>query len=86
MVNSFTTMCYLPIDYFWRAMNFSSVFCLLINILIGAKLGFTLRVEYTDFGLQGHNSANRENPCFLCSRLRRKRLFDEREFAPPHMR
>ena len=41
-----------------------------------AKLGFTLRVEYTDFGLQGHSSVNRENPCFLCSRLRRKRLFE----------
>ncbi len=41
-----------------------------------AKLGFSLRVEYTDFGLQGHSSANRENPCFLCSRLRRKRLFE----------
>ena len=41
-----------------------------------AKLGFTLRVEYTDFGLQGHSAANRENPCFLCSRLRRKRLFE----------
>ena len=40
------------------------------------KLGFSLRVEYTDFGLQGHSSTNRENPCFLCSRLRRKRLFE----------
>ncbi len=25
---------------------------------------------------RGHSSANRENPCFLCSRLRRKRLFE----------
>jgi tRNA 2-thiocytidine biosynthesis protein TtcA len=41
-----------------------------------AKLGFTLRVEYTDFGIQGHSTGNRENPCFLCSRLRRKRLFE----------
>ena len=40
------------------------------------KAGFPLRVEYTDFGLVGHSSANRENPCFLCSRLRRKRLFE----------
>jgi len=24
----------------------------------------------------GHSSDNRENPCFLCSRLRRKRLFE----------
>ena len=40
------------------------------------KIGFALRVEYTDFGLQGHGTDNRENPCFLCSRLRRKRLFE----------
>ena len=33
------------------------------------------RVEYTDFGIRAHSSENRENPCFLCSRLRRKRLF-----------
>jgi tRNA 2-thiocytidine biosynthesis protein TtcA len=39
-------------------------------------LGSMLRVEYTDYGLQGHSSTNRENPCFLCARLRRKRLFE----------
>ena len=38
--------------------------------------GFFLRVEYTDYGVLGHSSVNRENPCFLCSRLRRKRLFE----------
>ena len=40
------------------------------------KVGFPLRVEYTDYGVLGHSSDNRENPCFLCSRLRRKRLFE----------
>jgi len=35
-----------------------------------------LRVEHTDFGLLAHSPQNRENPCFLCSRLRRKRLFE----------
>jgi len=40
------------------------------------KMGFPLRVEYTDYGLVAHSSDNRENPCFLCSRLRRKRLFE----------
>ncbi len=39
-------------------------------------LGFSLRVEFTDYGLLGHSPENRENPCFLCSRLRRKRLFE----------
>lgn len=38
--------------------------------------GFSLRVEHTDYGILGHSTVNRENPCFLCSRLRRKRLFE----------
>lgn len=38
-------------------------------------LGYKLRVEYTNYGIVGHSKENRENPCFLCSRLRRKRLF-----------
>ena len=37
--------------------------------------GYKLRVEYTNYGIVGHSTENRENPCFLCSRLRRKRLF-----------
>jgi tRNA 2-thiocytidine biosynthesis protein TtcA len=40
------------------------------------KVGFPLKVEYTDYGVLGHRADNRENPCFLCSRLRRKRLFE----------
>lgn len=40
------------------------------------SIGLSLRVEYTDFGIVGHGPENRENPCFLCSRLRRKRLFE----------
>lgn len=35
-----------------------------------------LKVEHTDYGVQAHSVKNRENPCFLCSRLRRKRLFE----------
>lgn len=38
--------------------------------------GFPLRIEHTDYGILSHSSINRENPCFLCSRLRRKRLFN----------
>jgi len=40
------------------------------------RLGYQFRIEYTDHGILGHSSRNRENPCFLCSRLRRKRLFE----------
>jgi len=38
--------------------------------------GFYLKVERSNFGILAHSSKNRENPCFLCSRLRRKRLFE----------
>lgn len=40
------------------------------------QMGYDLHVEYTDYGIVGHSAANRENPCFLCSRLRRKRIFE----------
>ena len=40
------------------------------------QIGLKLRVERTDYGIRAHSSQNRENPCFLCSRLRRKRLFE----------
>lgn len=40
------------------------------------KTGFKLRIEHTNYGILAHSSQNRENPCFLCSRLRRKRLFE----------
>ncbi len=40
-----------------------------------AANSFHLTIEYTDHGIQGHSSQNRENPCFLCARLRRKSLF-----------
>ena len=41
-----------------------------------ADIGLPLRVELTNYGILGHSTVNRENPCFLCSRLRRKRLFE----------
>ena len=40
------------------------------------KQGYRFRAEQTNFGVIGHSAQNRENPCFLCSRLRRKRLFE----------
>ncbi len=38
--------------------------------------GHNLIVDHTDNGLIAHSPENRENPCFLCSRLRRKRMFE----------
>jgi tRNA 2-thiocytidine biosynthesis protein TtcA len=37
--------------------------------------GFAYRIIRTDIGPQAHGPDNRENPCFLCSRMRRKLLF-----------
>lgn len=34
------------------------------------------RIEHTDYGPVAHSAVNRKNPCFLCARLRRKRLFE----------
>lgn len=33
-------------------------------------------LEKTDIGVLAHTDFNRKNPCFLCSRLRRKRIFE----------
>ena len=38
--------------------------------------GYALRVEETTYGVYAHSAENRENPCFLCARLRRKRIFE----------
>lgn len=35
-----------------------------------------LKIEYKNYGVLAHSDKNRENPCFLCSRLRRKRFFE----------
>ena len=38
--------------------------------------GFDYRVIESDIGPRAHSPENRENPCFLCSRMRRKLLFE----------
>ncbi|MFP4305707.1 MAG: ATP-binding protein [Desulfococcaceae bacterium] len=38
--------------------------------------GWRLEVISTEDGPYSHGEENRENPCFLCARLRRKRLFE----------
>jgi tRNA 2-thiocytidine biosynthesis protein TtcA len=38
--------------------------------------GIPYYIEGTRIGLMAHSEMNRENPCFLCARLRRRRLFE----------
>ncbi|MBN1255102.1 MAG: tRNA 2-thiocytidine(32) synthetase TtcA [Deltaproteobacteria bacterium] len=38
--------------------------------------GYDLVLKKTQIGPLAHSDANRENPCFLCARLRRKILFE----------
>jgi tRNA 2-thiocytidine biosynthesis protein TtcA len=38
--------------------------------------GYDAVVEKSDMGPLSHSDFNRKNPCFLCSRLRRKRIFE----------
>ncbi len=40
------------------------------------SFGYDYVMEKTNNGPLSHSSYNRKNPCFLCSRLRRKRLFE----------
>ena len=42
---------------------------------VEARFG-ELHVEKTNFGILAHSEENRANPCFLCARLRRQRLFE----------
>ncbi|MDJ0780617.1 MAG: ATP-binding protein [Desulfosarcinaceae bacterium] len=41
-----------------------------------SRNGWHLHWETTNHGIVAHSAENRENPCFLCARLRRKRLFE----------
>ena len=40
------------------------------------QMDLALIIDHTDHGIVAHSPVNRENPCFLCARLRRKRLFE----------
>lgn len=43
------------------------------------RLRVNYRIERTDIGPYSHSDANRERPCFLCSRLKRKKIFETAE-------
>jgi tRNA 2-thiocytidine biosynthesis protein TtcA len=55
--------------------GFNPSFSKELSNLIG-QMGLKLWVEKTRHGILAHSPENRENPCFLCSRLRRQRLFE----------
>jgi tRNA 2-thiocytidine biosynthesis protein TtcA len=38
--------------------------------------GYDHAIEKSDIGTLSHSDYNKKNPCFLCSRLRRKRIFE----------
>ncbi len=41
-----------------------------------SRRAYRYRIAVTDIGRIAHSPENRENPCWLCSRLRRRRLFE----------
>jgi tRNA 2-thiocytidine biosynthesis protein TtcA len=43
------------------------------------RLGVLAKIVRTDIGPYSHSENNRENPCFLCSRMRRKKIFEAAE-------
>ncbi|MGD2270066.1 MAG: ATP-binding protein [Desulfobacterales bacterium] len=72
-------LCRIPLNYELKAVYIDPGFDGSFSEPLEAycqKAGYNFRVDYTDHGLLGHSADNRENPCFLCSRMRRKRLFE----------
>jgi tRNA 2-thiocytidine biosynthesis protein TtcA len=43
------------------------------------QLRVDVKILRTDIGPYAHSDANRERPCFLCSRLKRKKIFETAE-------
>ena len=68
-----------PVDFeifpVYIDLGFENSFAEELEVYVNTHYG-TIRIEYTDYGVYAHSENNKENPCFLCSRLRRKRLFE----------
>jgi tRNA 2-thiocytidine biosynthesis protein TtcA len=68
-----------PVDFkifpVYIDLGFENSFAKELEIYVNEHYG-SIRVEYTDYGVYAHSENNKENPCFLCSRLRRKRIFE----------
>lgn len=70
---------WVPIDYSVVAFHIDLGFPGKNSDIIAAycrEKGYRFHMVHTDYGLRGHSPENRENPCFLCAHLRRKRLFE----------
>jgi tRNA 2-thiocytidine biosynthesis protein TtcA len=70
----------IPIHYDLKAVHVDPGFDSAASDTLQAffhKEGFDYRIITTDYGLRAHGPENRENPCFLCARLRRTALFRE---------
>lgn len=70
---------WIPIDYKLTAVHVDPGFGTHSGDRLEAFLserGIEHRIIRSDIGPKAHSRENRENPCFLCSRLRRKVLFE----------
>lgn len=59
------------IDLGFKGEDYSSVYDWV------QSLDIPHRIVHSEFGPRAHGAENRENPCFLCARLRRSALFRE---------
>ncbi|MFC1823024.1 ATP-binding protein [Thermodesulfobacteriota bacterium] len=69
----------IPIDYSITAAHIDPGFGVNSGEPLSAffrENGFEYRIVKSDCGPRAHSPQNLENPCFLCSRLRRKALFE----------
>jgi tRNA 2-thiocytidine biosynthesis protein TtcA len=70
---------WIPIDYKLTAVHVDPGFGTQSGDRLASFLserGFEHRIVRSDIGPRAHSRENKENPCFLCSRLRRKALFE----------
>lgn len=68
----------IPIDYELTAVHVDPGFDSETGDLLEdyfRREGFRYEIIRTDHGIRAHGPENRENPCFLCARLRRNVLF-----------
>jgi len=78
----YTRLKFVPVTYTLRVLHIDLGFPdgesgALEKYVQSLEIPFT-RVK-TDIGPLAHSEANRENPCFLCSRMRRKFIFQNAE-------